>query len=448
MKKVLILAFDFPPYVSVGGLRPYSWYKYFKEFGLYPVVITRQWGNKYGNELDYISAGESKEIITEETENGIIIRSPYSPNLANRVLLKYGNSKFRLFRKIISAYFELTQYFFLTGPKKQLFLAAKKYLNENSVDLILATGEPFVLFKYASTLSKIYSIPWIADYRDPWTQDKSRGNNLFRVKLDSFLERRIVSGSIYISTVSEFFMNQIKSNVANKKFVICPNGYDSENIDIVKEVAQNNDVFTISFVGTLYKWHPFESFISVVSKYVESNPDKKLIIKLYGTNLSKTDLFEIQSKFPLAYDKIVIVPRLENSGLIKALAKDNVMLLFNYYSYMGTKIYDYLGLKRKILFCYSEDKEAAELKSKYFNINESDSTNNHLQEDLIIKTNSGIIVKDSNHLLTILDELYKEFEIKGYIECNSFGIEDYSRREQAGKLADVINEVCRGSAGQ
>ncbi len=34
MKKVLILAYDFPPYVSVGGLRPYSWYKYFKEFGL------------------------------------------------------------------------------------------------------------------------------------------------------------------------------------------------------------------------------------------------------------------------------------------------------------------------------------------------------------------------------------------------------------------------------
>jgi glycosyltransferase involved in cell wall biosynthesis len=55
MKKVLILAYDFPPYVSVGGLRPYSWYKYFHEFGLYPIVVTRQWGNKYGNHLDYIA---------------------------------------------------------------------------------------------------------------------------------------------------------------------------------------------------------------------------------------------------------------------------------------------------------------------------------------------------------------------------------------------------------
>ena len=84
MKKVLILAYDFPPYVSVGGLRPYSWYKYFKEFGLYPIVVTRQWSNKYGNHLDYIAPSETNETIIEETEYGKIIRTPYKPNLSNR----------------------------------------------------------------------------------------------------------------------------------------------------------------------------------------------------------------------------------------------------------------------------------------------------------------------------------------------------------------------------
>jgi hypothetical protein len=46
MKKLLILAYDFPPYVSVGGLRPYNWFKYLKEFGVEPIVVTRQWGNE------------------------------------------------------------------------------------------------------------------------------------------------------------------------------------------------------------------------------------------------------------------------------------------------------------------------------------------------------------------------------------------------------------------
>ena len=73
---VLILAYDFPPYVSVGALRPYNWYKYFREFGIYPVVITRQWGNEYGNQLDYVSASSSTETVFENTEYGTVIRTP------------------------------------------------------------------------------------------------------------------------------------------------------------------------------------------------------------------------------------------------------------------------------------------------------------------------------------------------------------------------------------
>ena len=41
--------------------------------------------------------------------------------------------------------------------------------------------------------------------------------------------------------------------------------------------------------------------------------------------------------------------------LLEKLAVNNIFLLFNYYSYMGTKIYDYLGLKRLILLCYDND---------------------------------------------------------------------------------------------
>jgi len=41
MKRVLILAYDFPPYVSVGGLRPYAWYRYLHEFDVFPIVVTR-----------------------------------------------------------------------------------------------------------------------------------------------------------------------------------------------------------------------------------------------------------------------------------------------------------------------------------------------------------------------------------------------------------------------
>ena len=34
--KVIILAYDFPPYVSVGGLRTYNWYN---ENGITPFIF-------------------------------------------------------------------------------------------------------------------------------------------------------------------------------------------------------------------------------------------------------------------------------------------------------------------------------------------------------------------------------------------------------------------------
>ena len=117
MLKVLILAYDFPPYVSVGGLRPYHWYKEFQAYGIEPTVITRQWGNQYGSSLDFVAPGWSNEAVKEQDAYGTIIRCPYRPNLSNRLLLKHGPKKFRLLRKTISAWYEVMQFYVDTGPK-------------------------------------------------------------------------------------------------------------------------------------------------------------------------------------------------------------------------------------------------------------------------------------------------------------------------------------------
>ena len=77
----------------------------------------------------------------------------------------------KLIRKIISGFYEFAQYIFPIGPKLGLFFAAKKYLNDEKVDAIIATGDPFVLFKYAADLGEEFKVPWIADYRDPWSED-------------------------------------------------------------------------------------------------------------------------------------------------------------------------------------------------------------------------------------------------------------------------------------
>ena len=442
MKKVLILAYDFPPYVSVGGLRPYSWFKYMTEFGVYPIVITRQWGNKFGNHLDYIAPGDSNETIVEESESGMILRTPYVPNFSNKLLLKYGDAKFKFVRKGISAFYEFGQYIFPIGPKSNLYFEADKYLRKNKVDAIIATGDPFILFKYASVLSKKYNVPWIADYRDPWSQDKNWQKAGIPKIWDAIFEKKYSSNAIVITTVADFFQKQISTLLPDKTFYIISNGYDSDAVEKVKKVEQSKEKLKIAIVGTIYEYHPLESILRVVDNFVKGFlQTPKFEIVFYGTNIEDKIRQLITDKYNALESVIRIVPKIPNEKFLMELATNNAFLLFNYYSIIGTKIFDYIALKRRIIFCYENDEEAEKLKNEFYGLEEEDLADERPQIELLTKTNSGIIVKDSAHLKEVLRSLYEEFLINGCISCESADVEQFSRKVQAGKMVEVINRV-------
>lgn len=440
MKKLLILAYDFPPYVSVGGLRPYSWYKYLKEFGVEPIVITRNWENKHGNGLDYISGSSTKDILIEQTEWGTVIRMPYKPTLSNRILLNYGEQKFRFFRRMLTAFDEIRQFITVSGPKKIMYTAAVDYLKNNKVEAIIATGDPFVLFFYGNKLSREFDIPWIADYRDPWSDDKKYEINKFYHKWVRKTELRNVSGAFSLITVSDFLKFKLKELFPQSTIHVSPNGYDPELIDRVASLPQTSKCLTISFVGTIYEWHPWKSFIKVFSDVIEHHQDS-LKLHFYGINNTK-EVNDLIHTFPLKTQRsIMLFPRIPNNELLEQITQQNVMLLFNDYSIIGTKIFDYLGVKRKILLCYENDEHALLLKKQFYNIEETEGYGKQLQADLIQETKSGIIVENEVHLKTVLEQLMEEFNQKGQIECNSTGIENYSRKIQVEKLAEIIKNI-------
>jgi hypothetical protein len=435
MKKVLILAYDFPPYVSVGGLRPYSWYKYFHEFGLYPVVVTRQWGNQYGNQLDYIAPGESKETLIEENETGCIIRTAYKPNLSNRLLLKYGEKRFRLLRKAITAYYEFMQFLFFVGPKSGLYRGAKQYLKQHQVDTIIATGAPHILFKYAAKLSKKHNIPWIADYRDPWSQSKSRSYNYFTTKWNRYFETLYLKKVTFIITVSDYYNTLIGSLLKNPPIYSITNGFiiDEDNVNI--ETKQRNDKLGFAFIGTIYKWHPYREFFAGIEAFVKSKSNPLFEFTFYGVNNQVYFESIIDNDFPFLKEYIRFEAKMPTHVLMLKLKREHLMLLFNYYSMLGTKIYDYLSLKRKVLFCFSEEHSDNIKEFPYEMINGINE-----QQKIINATQSGVIVRDSKHLVSILNLLYADFIRDRYISCHSKNTEQYSRKAQVKRLAMLLIE--------
>jgi glycosyltransferase involved in cell wall biosynthesis len=439
MKKLLILAYDFPPYVSVGGLRPYSWYKYLKDFNVYPIVVTRQWTNVHGSKMDYITPGTSNKNEIEHTKFGTIIKAPYTPTLANKIMLKFGEQNLVPVRKIITGTYEILQWFFMIGSKKTIYRGADEYLKNNKVDAIIATGDPFILFRYASMLSKKYNIPFIADYRDPWSQNNERYQTYLK-RWNLFLEKKYTKDAETITTVSEFFEKKIKQINKTKLVYIIRNGYDLNALQIGKNIISSKDILKIGFIGTIYPYHPWRTFLRVLNKFYLDNPEYNIEVSFWGINIQNEIAEEIDLHYPYIKNKIIFHNKTPNDILLNKLASLNAFLLFNYYSIIGTKIYDYLALQRKIIFCFSNDAEANSLKEKYYKVHELDATHRP-QEELIQSTHAGVIVENADQLYDVWKDLHEEFDRTGSIVCHTQHVEEYSRKYQAGKLAEIIYEI-------
>ena len=68
--KALILCNDFPPLNSIGAQRPYSWYKYFKRYGIDVTVITQNWSKNSATVYD---------VMTLANENFIASMANFGP---------------------------------------------------------------------------------------------------------------------------------------------------------------------------------------------------------------------------------------------------------------------------------------------------------------------------------------------------------------------------------
>lgn len=440
--RALILAYDFPPLVSVGGLRPYSWYRYLKQFGVEPTVVTRQWSDHHGSALDYVAPSDSKEVVVEASQFGTILRTPYEPNLSNR-LLQRSRTRFRLIRRAITAWYEVGQYMLPIGPRRQLFLTARSYLRQDGADVIVATGEPFVLFMYASQLSKEFGIPWIADYRDPWTHDRARLPWRVSRTWNAMLEAKFTASCSAITTVSEFFGDLIATLIKGKAIHVVPNGYDPDAVSRARGIEQGSEKLTIAFVGTIYDGHPLESVLSACKQFLVRTRDARLELRFVGIDRQDEVETVVGSRYPALIPFVTFFRKAPNAEIIETLATANAFLLFNTFAYVGTKIYDYLALRRRILLCFSDDTQTRRRQREFYDPEEAGMMNRRVQEDMIRATQSGVIIRDEEHLVVTLSDLYREFLEHRRIACNSVGTEAYSRESHARSMAEVIRGVSR-----
>ncbi len=250
MKRVLIITYYWPPSGGSGVQRWLKFVKYLREFGYEPIVYTPA-----NPEFMAVDSSLEKEI-PEGIE--VIKRAIFEPySLYKFIKGKKGET---LKPGFISDTGYLSLFirsnFFIPDPKKFWIKPSvrylKSYLINNRIDAVVSTGPPHSMHLIAEKLSRDSGIPWLADFRDPWTKMynfKYMGYTSIVKRILARLERRVVAGADAVVTVSSTIAKELQQ--WRDKVDVITNGYDTSDFDTQSSEPVNS--FSIVYTGLFVK---------------------------------------------------------------------------------------------------------------------------------------------------------------------------------------------------
>jgi len=421
MKKVIILSYFYSPSNFVGTERIVWWANNLHKYGIYPIIITRQWNQ---GQKDIVDKVKNNKLEIEKTDKYEIHKLPYNQNLRDK-LSDYPKLKY--LQKALSLYELLFSNFFIKAiPYNNIYYYAQNYLKANEgVSILMASGRPFHLFYFGYLLKKQFPIKWIPDYRDEWiTHQNSDFNKSFLTRLvanfESKVERKWTSNADSFISVNEYCVNRISKFIDKPGFVIM-NGYNEFK---PLNPTLNDNELRIVYAGTLYESQKIEL---IIKSCIELNENLmyngKIHLIFVGTEVQVAAHNKLVSLISGHSGLFEIIPRLPRNELNNILSNADLLLLTGYENVSGcypVKLFEYFATSKPILLFPSD---------------------NNVMEDFIKEIKSGFIVnsvKEGVELLTILlDQKLKGNKIT--IEPDSIKGFKYSREHQTMLLGEYLN---------
>lgn len=426
-RKVLILAYDFPPYNSIAAQRPASWLRYFRQFNAEPTVVTRHWDIEIKNHTDCFRSSRNRNIQTEQTATGVIIRAPYNENFRDKLLARFGEHRFVLIRKVISFLLEILKYHFLFFDNRSgIYKAAKEELSQHRYDVILATGEPFILFRYAQLLSKESGIPWVADYRDGWSINRIHPPKTFPEKILAwharYMESKLVPQAHLITTASPSYKNDLQGIFPDKQIEVIYNGFDDDTVAALPELQQDKEIFTIAYAGTIYGYQRLEIFLEGFQRFLEKTQAENVKMIFYGVKFYPEQVQRIRAFYAALLPYIELTDKLPYRETLLRLKQASLLLLLGAKGNLtlSAKIFDYLAVRRRILYVQSDQ---------------------GVLQGILQETNGGICCDGAHDVCEGLIKSYAEHRLHGEVVQQTRGFENYSRKNQAGKMVCLLQSI-------
>lgn len=425
MKKVLIVSFYFPPFEGIASLRAGKFAKFLPHFGWEPLILT----------IDKIP-GLNPSLKIEVDERNIFrtrwfdlfsylkkatgVSEDTSVEMSTKSYLK------KMLVKLLKKPFEAG---FVRLPDRTagwIHYAVKQgeeIIENEKVDAIFSTSGPASPHFIASKLTRKYNLPWVADFRDLWSGNYFFPRNKVFDGVERLIEKQVLRRAKVITAVTWGIAGYLK-RVHQKQVEVITNGYDEEDYETsIEKVGKGG--LRIVYTGNIYEGkrdQPF--FFEGVRDAIREMKVRKgeLLIEFYSALTGR--LNEIILKFGLS-DFIKIRPFLPYSECVKVQKEADVLLLLEYVDrstklVIPGKTFEYLGARRPI---FAVAPRGGDL------------------ERVITETRCGWIASNKDEVKKVIVEIIQTFKEKGEIPYNAQFVKQFTRKEGARKLADILNSL-------
>ncbi|RPI70008.1 MAG: hypothetical protein EHM47_12900, partial [Ignavibacteriales bacterium] len=371
-KKVLVIAYLFPPVGGSGVQRSSKFVKYLPQFGWHPLVLTVK------EPYDFYS---DESLMNDVTGNCTIYRTiSIEPMKWVRKFLKKkwqkklsGENKKE--KTTLKPGFLVKLKTYLLFPDNEILwlpfavIRGIKLIRRERPPVIFSTASPFTDHLIALILVKIFKLPWVADFRDLWVDRPNFPKNKFRLFIDRKLEKSVIEHADCIITATSLMAERFNELYPGGKYITITNGYDEDDFNHLTELTPPGDEFRITYTGIFNKEQNPQLIFSALKKLIEESHEvkEKLKLRFVGQLDNPGDLENISHFKKLELEKYSdLIPYKPHNEIIREMLEGTILLLFvgeypHNEGILTGKIFEYLRAGRPILAVVPPDGLAAEV---------------------------------------------------------------------------------------
>jgi len=381
-KKVLVIAYIFPPLARAGVHRTVRFVRYLAPLGWDTTVLT-------ANEAYYPADSPIDRELLKKIPAAVRVESTKTFSGFNKLLELKNRGKRREAsdnwqvknekRRAKSEERPATSYKqpatslwqrskdlitdVMTIPDKDVnwlpyaLAAALKLNRRERFEVMYSTAPPFTGHLIAYLVKKITGLPWVADFRDPWARApwkaelmdgtlRGRAAEVLEAKFVHAADRVILNTEWAARDFAEFY-----GPATAKKFGMIPNGFDPEDFADAPIFLKKQNKLVITHTGSLYRKRDPGRFFEALGKLLATGEINADEIELRFVGGIAPELYQ-SFQYAEALQRVLqIIPPVSHREALQFQAESDVLLILQPGTSVSIpgKIFEYIAMRKKIL---------------------------------------------------------------------------------------------------